>query len=248
MELNINSPAYYTNIYGVDDEVYWMCQELSQYFKGKKYSDYINIIGIVPIVAPEEEITKGLWKETKKVEINYGFASISLQINYTKYINSDIEKKKGLVIDNILKSIKTIKGRAKINYKMFENDMRLFCESNNIIFNIENLEELLFEQTIDISNYIALKDFDFLINKGYLNEFSKTNILSILNDYGGNLSIIDKKRYLGRFDYYILQDNRYQTEIDLMIDDYVSDLTLSCELNIKNNKIISGLIEDIHVL
>lgn len=140
MELNINSPAYYTNVYGVDDEVYWMCQELSQYFKDKKYSEYINIIGIVPIVAPEEEIAKGLWKETKKVEINYGFASISLQINYTKYINSDIEKKKGLVIDNILKSIKAIKGRAKIDYKMLENDMRLFCESNNIIFNIENLE------------------------------------------------------------------------------------------------------------
>ena len=94
-----------------------------KYFKDKKYSDYINIIGIVPIVAPEEEIAKGLWKEIKKVEIKYGFASVSLRINYSTYINSTIEKKKGLVIDNILKSIKAIKGRAKIDYKMFENDI-----------------------------------------------------------------------------------------------------------------------------
>ena len=27
MELNINSPAYFTNHYGVDDEVYRYCEE-----------------------------------------------------------------------------------------------------------------------------------------------------------------------------------------------------------------------------
>lgn len=245
MELNINSPAYYTNIYGVDDEVCCMCQDIFQYFKDKKYSDYINIIGIVPIVAPEEEVAKGLWKEIKKVEIKNGFASVSLRIDYSTYINSAIEKKKGLVIDNILKSIKAIKGRAKIDYKMFENDMRLFCKSNNILFDIKNIEKLLFEQTIDVSNYIALKDFDYLFDKGFLKEFSKSDILSVLNDYGGDLSVIDKKRYFGRFDYSLYQDNRYKTEIDLMIDDCVCGLTLFCEFNVENNRIIDGLIEDI---
>ena len=53
MDLNINSPAYYTREYGVDDDIYWMCRELSYYVREKKYSDAINIIGIVPIVARE---------------------------------------------------------------------------------------------------------------------------------------------------------------------------------------------------
>ena len=45
MDLNINSPAYYTKEYGVDDDIYWMCRELSNYVREKKYSDAINIIG-----------------------------------------------------------------------------------------------------------------------------------------------------------------------------------------------------------
>ena len=44
MDLNINSPAYYTREYGVDDDIYWMCRELSYYVREKKYSDAINII------------------------------------------------------------------------------------------------------------------------------------------------------------------------------------------------------------
>ena len=63
------------------------------------------------------------------------------------------------------------------------NNIRIFCENNNIIFNIEKIEELLFEQSIDISNHLALKDFDYLLNNGYLTELSKSSILSILCDY-----------------------------------------------------------------
>ena len=53
MELNINSPAYFTNHYGVDDEVYRYCQNLHNYFKTKEYSETLTIIGITPIVAPK---------------------------------------------------------------------------------------------------------------------------------------------------------------------------------------------------
>ena len=38
MDLNINSPSYYTQEYGVDDDIYWMCRELSNFVKEKKYS------------------------------------------------------------------------------------------------------------------------------------------------------------------------------------------------------------------
>ena len=78
MDLNINSPAYYTREYGVDDDIYWMCRELSYYVREKKYSDAINIIGIVPIVAPAAVLEKGLCKAHKRCELKSGFASVSL--------------------------------------------------------------------------------------------------------------------------------------------------------------------------
>lgn len=123
MNLNINSPSFYTQEYGVDDEVYWMCRELSDFLKEKKYSDAINTIGIVPIVAPALVIEKGLCKAHKKCEPQYGFASVSLQIDYEKYIESDISNKKRLIIDNILASVKSISKKGKINYSLFEEDV-----------------------------------------------------------------------------------------------------------------------------
>ncbi len=37
MELNINSPAYYSDKYGIDDEIYWICREISSLVKNKDY-------------------------------------------------------------------------------------------------------------------------------------------------------------------------------------------------------------------
>lgn len=133
MDLNINSPAYYTGVYGIDDEIYWMCRELAQYVKSKEYNKCIKTVGIVPIIASEGEIKKGLWKESNHVSLKCGFASVSLQIDYKEYVEADINKKKSLIIDNILKSLKTIKRRAGIDYRMFEDDIRLFCINNRIV-------------------------------------------------------------------------------------------------------------------
>lgn len=127
MELNINSPTYYKNIFGVDDDIYRMCRELSIFMKDKNYSDIISSVGVCPIVAPQQELDKGLWKETKKCELKYGFASVSLQIDYDAYVNADINQKKQLMIDNILKSVKAISKKGKIDYKQFEEDVKQYC-------------------------------------------------------------------------------------------------------------------------
>ena len=109
-----------------------MCRKLSDYVKEKKYSDAINIIGIVPIIAPKSVIEKGHWKAHKKCEPQYGFASVSLQIDYEEYVRSDISNKKRLIIDNILVSVKSVSKKGKINYCLFEEDVRIFCENNDI--------------------------------------------------------------------------------------------------------------------
>lgn len=132
MDLNINSPAYYTNIHGIDDEIYWMCKELSNYMIEKKYSDFLDIIGIVPIIAPRDEIERGLWKEVKKYEIKYKIATVSIRIDYDIYVRADIEKRKSLIIENILKSVKSISKKGRLNYNQFKRDIIIFCEDNNI--------------------------------------------------------------------------------------------------------------------
>lgn len=132
MVLNINSPAYYTNIYGIDDEVYWMCRELSDFVKGKNYSDIIDIVGVVPIIAPKDDIDKGLWKEVKKCDLKFRVATVSLQISFDDYIQSDIEKKKSLIIDNIIKSVKVISKKGKFDFNDFKEDIISFCEMSGV--------------------------------------------------------------------------------------------------------------------
>ena len=128
MDLNINSPSYYTQEHGVDDDIYWMCRELSDYVKEKKYSDAINIIGIVPIIAPASVLEKGLCKAHKKCEPQYGFASVSLQIDYEEYVKADNTE---FLSSSI--SVKSVSKKGKINYSLFEEDVREFCDNNDII-------------------------------------------------------------------------------------------------------------------
>lgn len=44
MELNVNTPAYFNQHYGIDDEVYQFCQNAYMYFKDKEYSDVLHTI------------------------------------------------------------------------------------------------------------------------------------------------------------------------------------------------------------
>lgn len=64
MELNINSPAYFKEQYGIDDDVYKFCQQAYMYFKDKEYSEILHIIGIIPIVVPNDLYVDEKWKES----------------------------------------------------------------------------------------------------------------------------------------------------------------------------------------
>ena len=131
MRLNLNSPAYHSHIFGIDSEVYNMCSDLRKFVSNKQYSEIIDTIGIVPIVAPKEQIESGKWKEVIKVDIKYKIAFVSKQIDYDKYCLSNIDERKELIITNILDSVKAIHKKAKINYDKFELDVIEFIKSNN---------------------------------------------------------------------------------------------------------------------
>ena len=124
MELNINSPSYFTKQYGVIDEIYSMCRGISKHVE--------NIVGITPIIAPKDIIEQGLFKQEKKCDIKYGFASVSLWIDYDEYLKADITDKQIMIVKNILASIKTISRKAKIDYKQFCEDIFQYCKLINL--------------------------------------------------------------------------------------------------------------------
>lgn len=132
MELNINSPAYYSREYGIDDDIYHLCRQISDYVQEKRYSELIESVGITPIIAPYEVIQAGKFKETKRCEPKYGFAYVSIQIDYIEYTKANKEEKKKLIIKCILKSMKIIKKRGKLDFIQFEKDIKMFCLEQGI--------------------------------------------------------------------------------------------------------------------
>ena len=94
MDLNINSPAFFTEHYGVDDEVYQYCQKASLFFKDKEYCDTLHIIGILPVAAPQE-----------------------------LYDNADSTGKAEQIKGMILTAVKRIKSKGKFRYDEFKEDL-----------------------------------------------------------------------------------------------------------------------------
>ena len=125
MSLFINSPSYYTQIHGIDDDVYKMCRLLEKAIDIKKYTSLIDTVGITPIIAKDSKICDGKWNELKHISLAYRMASISLRIDYEKYIASNIEEKKMLIINNIFSSLLVVKKRLKDNfdYEKIKNDI-----------------------------------------------------------------------------------------------------------------------------
>lgn len=76
MELNINSPVWFKDHYGINDEVYRFCQKAYLFFKDKEYSDILHTIGIVPVAAPQGLYDSGNWKESIKFLCNKSVVSI----------------------------------------------------------------------------------------------------------------------------------------------------------------------------
>lgn len=126
MNLNLNSPAYFSKEYGVDDDVYWMCRELCNFVKDKSYSQLIDTIGIVPIVAPKELLDKGLWKEDLEYDLKYKLVYISRHIDFNQYLLANLELRKKLIVKNVLESVKAIKKKGKFDYEAFKNDILNF--------------------------------------------------------------------------------------------------------------------------
>lgn len=124
MQLNINSPSYYKNEFGVDSEIYWMCREICDFVSKKDYGECR--IGITPIAAPLELIQKGEWEEETQYQMKSNLIIVKRHMDYEKYVSSSIEEKKMMILGNILRSLKAVKAKGKIPYDQLEQDVLEF--------------------------------------------------------------------------------------------------------------------------
>lgn len=130
MELNINTPAYFKEHHGIDNEVYRFCQNMYLYFKDKEYSDNLHTIGIIPIVAPQELYDSGVYKEAMHFINNKSSVVISLKMDFEKYYSADSITKIAMTKDLILKATKKLKSKCKFDYEAFEKDLDKIYNNN----------------------------------------------------------------------------------------------------------------------
>ena len=122
MELNINSPAYFTQQYGVNERVYWYCKKCHEYFKDKEYSETLRIIGICPQCAPKDLCQQGKWKEKVRLIGNGSCASIDIRMDFDQYYNVTDEGKV-IIRNTIMKAVKKVKAKGKFDYESFCRDL-----------------------------------------------------------------------------------------------------------------------------
>ena len=113
MNLYINSPSYYTQVYGIIDEIYDLCQAISKNIDITVYTDVLDTIGITPILALSSEKEKGKYLDYQKISMKARMASISLGSDYDIFCHADIDMKKYMILENILRSLFVIKKKLK---------------------------------------------------------------------------------------------------------------------------------------
>ena len=113
----------WSNDYGIDDEVYKFCQRAYLFFKDKKYSNTLQIIGIVPIVAPQEIVEGKNYKEKVKFLCNKSVASINIKMDFNDYYNADSIKRIELTKEMILTAVKRIITKVDFDYGKFKEDL-----------------------------------------------------------------------------------------------------------------------------
>lgn len=123
MELNINSPAYFADHYGIDDEVYKYCQQLHDFFRTREYSESMNIIGITPVIAPKEIYDQGMWKEKVQVVGLGSCAIIDIRVDFDNYYNADSNGKIELIQQMIIRAVRKIKSKGKFEWEKFRDDL-----------------------------------------------------------------------------------------------------------------------------
>lgn len=83
----------------------------------------MHIIGIVPVVAPQEIYDSGKWKESTNFRCNKSIACIVVRMNFENYYNADSLEKTEQIKEMVLAAVKRIKSKGKFDCDKFTNDL-----------------------------------------------------------------------------------------------------------------------------
>lgn len=110
-----------------------MCQCLYRFLMQKNYSDTLNTIGIMPVVAPANMLSN--WKEKIEFRSLNSCALVVIHLDFDKYHLSSSKGKCELMQTAILEAVKRVsnKSRVKFNYSAFEIDVLSFCTQHLIL-------------------------------------------------------------------------------------------------------------------
>lgn len=126
MELNVNSPAYFTQHFGVDDRVYRMCRETGEFLRDREYSEMLSVIGIVPVAAPDELFADGTWSEGVRFLNNREVAAVRIKLDFERYRDGDSAARVRMMREVILKAGKKVKSGGKFDWESFARDLHEF--------------------------------------------------------------------------------------------------------------------------
>lgn len=109
------------------------------------------------------------------------------------------------------------------------------------------MDDLLFYASLNILECIQKGDYNELKKLHCLERISEEDIIKVLEEYGGTLEPVKEEKYRKTFQWLQMQ-NKYLTYLDLIIDGERSDLTLICEIELENEKVVKAIVDDLHVL
>lgn len=115
----VNPPAYYWQNYGEIKEITDMLSRLSKNIDLFNYTFDIRFISITPIIAPDEVIHSPEFCEKTLMCMDSGIANISLYSDYNDFCLGDLQKKKAIIVENIIASVKLVKNKT-VEYFDFE--------------------------------------------------------------------------------------------------------------------------------
>lgn len=98
---------------------------------GNNYGSEVIVIGVIPVIIDPAMglLQEGFFKERKLFKRKTSEADFRLWIDFDKFYNADYETKKLLIIDNIIRSIRILGGRAKKDFdskRLIDDIYRLF--------------------------------------------------------------------------------------------------------------------------
>jgi hypothetical protein len=115
--------GYIKAVYGENEKIEKFCRLIKEKFKNKRYSERVTYIPISAIILPEERKLKGEGYEHMDYKKTLKMCWVCTSIDYETFIDADDEEKIMLLSVCMIRSMKRIYKKTKVDWKKFQDDL-----------------------------------------------------------------------------------------------------------------------------